>query len=162
MIPRQPGSSGVRKRPYVECRRKPAGLSGIVKTTRMIRKYASSWRRTKKFPGNPDRSVAKAHVPFFHRAYTGFSDVETAMTEDDVVQLFRKSAETLVNDYPACDTIMQLAKLLSESKGRMSKDHFEALVHIGAILYKQGLSEFRARSEVAATMKDSVGNEAKR
>ena len=81
------------------------------------------------------------------------------MTQDEVIELFRAEAATLGTlPHTQRDIIHQLATLLAESKGRLSKDNFETLVHIGAVMYQEGLGKYRAGVEVAATMKKSVEN----
>jgi hypothetical protein len=78
------------------------------------------------------------------------------MTTDDVIQLFRQQAATLGNVKESQrDIIMELAQLLAESRGRLSKENFESLVHIGAVMYQEGLRDYRARSEIATTMETS-------
>ena len=78
------------------------------------------------------------------------------MTQDDVIELFRQQAAILGEVKSSQhDIIMSLAKLLAESRGRLSKENFEALVRIGAVMYQEGLAQYRARSEVAATMEAS-------
>jgi hypothetical protein len=78
------------------------------------------------------------------------------MTRDDVIELFRQQAAALGNVKESQhDIIMELAQLLAESRGRLSKENFESLVHIGAVMYQEGLRDYRARSEVAATMEAS-------
>jgi hypothetical protein len=83
--------------------------------------------------------------------------MEAEMKKDDVLLLFREKAATL-GTIPATqdDIIVKLAELLANSQGYLSKDDFDDLVHIGAVMYQRGLSNFRAGTEVAATMRQSV------
>lgn len=75
------------------------------------------------------------------------------MTQEDVVELFRQQAATLGEVQSSqTEIILRLAQLLADSRGRLSKENFEELVHIGAVMYQQGLGQYRARAEVAATM----------
>jgi hypothetical protein len=78
------------------------------------------------------------------------------MTQDEILDMFRQRAETLDASTTANGTINDLANLLAQSRGRLSKENFDALLQIGAVLYKDGLSQFRARSEVTAMMNKSV------
>lgn len=79
------------------------------------------------------------------------------MTQNEVIEMFRAKAATL-GTLPATqrDIIQDLAKLLAESKGRLSKENFEMLVHIGAVMYQEALGKYRAGVEVTATMKKSA------
>jgi hypothetical protein len=89
--------------------------------------------------------------------------VEAGMTQEDVLELFRKQAATLGEVRVAqTDIIVRLAQLLADSKGRLSKENFEELVHIGAVMYQEGLGQFRARSEVTAMMKKSTQDQKKK
>jgi hypothetical protein len=82
--------------------------------------------------------------------------METEMTQDDVLGLFRQQAATLGEvQSTQTDIIMRLAQLLADSNGRLSKDNFEELVYIGAVMYQESAAKFRARSEVAAIMQKS-------
>jgi hypothetical protein len=83
--------------------------------------------------------------------------MEIEMTQDDVLELFREQA-TILGQVQASqsDIILRLAQLLADSKGRLSKENFEELVQIGAVMYQEGLGQFRARAEVATTMKKSA------
>ena len=75
------------------------------------------------------------------------------MTPDDVVQLFRETAETLhPNQASQNDAILQLAGLLAGSEDWLPRENFDALIGIGAVMFKDGLSQFRARAEVADMM----------
>lgn len=94
------------------------------------------------------------YLPYTWPLHTG-----DKMTRDDVLELFRKQAATLGEVKSSqSDIILKLADLLAESKGRLSKENFEELLHIGAVMYQEGLGQFRARTELAATMKKSTGN----
>ena len=53
---------------------------------------------------------------------------------------------------PKSDLILGLARLLAESRGRLSKENFESLVELGAALYKEGHSQYQARSDVDIIM----------
>jgi hypothetical protein len=79
------------------------------------------------------------------------------MTQDEVLEMFRKHAEVLGKvEESQRDIILSLAQLLAESNGRLSKENFDKLVHIGAVMYQEGLGQFNARNETAAIMKRSV------
>jgi hypothetical protein len=75
------------------------------------------------------------------------------MTPDDVVQLFREKAEALdKNQITQNDAILQLAGLLADTEEWLPKQSFNALIDVGAVMFRDGLSRFRATSEVADTM----------
>lgn len=79
------------------------------------------------------------------------------MTQDDILAMFRQQSETM--DYAGSrqnEIIFELAQLLADSRGRLSKENFEALVRIGALLYKEGQSRFHAQSDVDGIMKRSL------
>jgi hypothetical protein len=79
------------------------------------------------------------------------------MTQYEVMSLFNQKAEELGDDHTTeDDTISRLAQFLAESELRLSKEDFEFLTHMGAILYKHGLGQFTARADVAAVMKRSA------
>ena len=79
------------------------------------------------------------------------------MNQDDVLKLFRKEAASIeMVEESQSEIINRLAQLLADSRGRLSKENFDDLVHIGAVMYKEGLGKHRARTEVAATMKESL------
>jgi hypothetical protein len=79
------------------------------------------------------------------------------MTEDEVLKRIRKEADDLpVTDTVQGDTIMQFLSVLAESQALLPPENFDRLMHIAALLYKEGLSNFRARTEVAVTMDASV------
>jgi hypothetical protein len=90
-------------------------------------------------------------------AYTESIGMEIEMTRDDVLGLFREQVATLGEvQSTQTDIIMRLAQLIADSNVRLSKDNFEVLVHIGAVMYQESAGQFRARSEVAAIMEKSA------
>lgn len=54
------------------------------------------------------------------------------------------------------DLIRELSQLLADSRGTLSKDNFDTLVHIGSALYKSGSDQFNARQNVSDIMQRSV------
>lgn len=79
------------------------------------------------------------------------------MTQEDVLKLFRERAAALGQVQSSqSDIILRLAQLLADSRGRLSKENFEELVHIGAVMYQEGLGQYMARAEVTATMEKSA------
>ena len=81
------------------------------------------------------------------------------MTQDDILDMFRTYAETLqpAADAPALSAvILDLAQMLAESRGKLSKENFETLICIGGALYREGKSGFDARSDLADIMKRSA------
>ena len=81
------------------------------------------------------------------------------MTQEEILSMFRAEANRMPLELPvANEIILELAQLLAESRERLSKETFETLVHIGGVLYKEGRSQFDARADVAAIMKQSVEN----
>lgn len=79
------------------------------------------------------------------------------MTQEQILGMFRAQASHMPNELPTLNAaILELAQLLGDSRGRLSKENFEALVRIGAALYKEGNSRFHAKSEVDAIMKQST------
>ena len=78
------------------------------------------------------------------------------MTKDEILDLFRQQADMWRDAAPAPSVVIQeLAQLLADSRGRLSKEHFETLVRIGGTLYKEGLDQFAARADVAEIMRKS-------
>ncbi len=78
------------------------------------------------------------------------------MEKKEVLQLMREQAEAL-KEHPSYEQLVnQLADLLADSRGRLSKKNFEDLVSLGAALYKAGLSQFTARKDVTELMNKSV------
>ena len=79
------------------------------------------------------------------------------MTQDDVLDLFRQQAAEMPKDLPTQgDLVRELSRLLADSPGKLSKEDFESLVHIGAVLYKVGLDQFNARQNVSDIMQRSA------
>lgn len=82
------------------------------------------------------------------------------MDKDVVLRLIRERS-TFIDEHATYEEMVNgLAALLSDSKGRFSKEVFEQLVNLGAALYKAGLSQYRARGEVATLMEKSVAERA--
>lgn len=79
------------------------------------------------------------------------------MDQEEILNAFRRDAEAMENEAPALSkVILDLARLLADSRGRLSKEHFEALMDMGAVLYKQADAQFQGRSDVNAIMKQSA------
>ncbi|MEN3291177.1 MAG: hypothetical protein V7642_430 [Burkholderiales bacterium] len=100
----------------------------------------------------------------FHlAAYTGvFAEGEYEMTQLDVVKLFNAKAKDLGDDHTTEDnTIWRLAQFLADSEARLSKEDFDFLTHMGALMYKHGLGQYTARADVAAVMSKSARRLAK-
>lgn len=82
------------------------------------------------------------------------------MTQDEVIDMFRERAKTDSTELPLLNTIiLDLAGLLAESRGRLSKENFDALIRIGGALYKEGNSQYQARTDVGDIMKSATENE---
>jgi hypothetical protein len=83
------------------------------------------------------------------------------MSQDDVLQVFRQQADMLgaIQDSQR-DIILALAEVLAEAEPYMQKRHFDTLVHIGAVMYQEGLAQFNARSETDTLMEASVDDHA--
>jgi len=82
------------------------------------------------------------------------------MTQDQVVEMFREHARTDTTELPLLNTIiLDLARLLAESRGKLSKENFDALIRIGGALYKEGHSQYQARTDVGAIMKSATEND---
>ncbi|QAU33337.1 hypothetical protein EKL02_03595 [Janthinobacterium sp. 17J80-10] len=83
------------------------------------------------------------------------------MTKSDVIDLFMEAAGKLEKTpIRREDTILQLAQLIADTRATLSAASLAGLVHIGATIYKANLSQSRARKEIAATMLESVRNNA--
>lgn len=78
------------------------------------------------------------------------------MTQDEILDMFRQQSANMSDAFPQPNSvILELAQLLADSRGRLSKENFETLVRIGGVLYKEGLDQFDARSDIAKIMKKS-------
>ena len=84
------------------------------------------------------------------------------MTHDEILKLFREEAALLgAEPENQNDLILRLAQLLADSKGRLPKENFDELVHIGAVLYQKGLGQYNARADVAEIMRSSLEDQEK-
>jgi len=82
------------------------------------------------------------------------------MTQDEILGMFRDQADKVQTELPTLNAvILELAHLLADSHGKLSKENFETLVRLGGALYKEGQSRFDAKSDIAAIMKHSVENQ---
>lgn len=81
------------------------------------------------------------------------------MKQEEILQMFRDGAGNLgpIKDSQR-DIILTLADLLANSRGRLSKEDFEALVGIGSVLYQEGLAQYNARREMDSIMTKSADN----
>jgi len=80
------------------------------------------------------------------------------MTPERVFDMFRQHAATIALEEPApmlAGVIEELARLLAESREKLPEETFESLVRIGGVLYREGNSQYRAKSDVDAIMKKS-------
>lgn len=78
------------------------------------------------------------------------------MIQRDVLHMFREQAKRLGQiEASQADIILRLAQLLADCHGRLPRECFDEFVHIGAVMYQEGLGKFRARSEVAETIRKS-------
>jgi len=79
------------------------------------------------------------------------------MNQDDVLQLFRQHADSLgpIKESQR-DIILLLAQVLAASRPDLSRTHFNSLVHVGAVMYQEGLAHFNARSETETLMKEAA------
>lgn len=78
------------------------------------------------------------------------------MNPDHVIEMFRQHAGKIALQSPGPmlgHVIRDLAELLASSRGRLPKETFEELVRIGGVLYREGNSQYQARSDVDAIMK---------
>lgn len=82
------------------------------------------------------------------------------MTQDEILGIFREQADKAQTALPTLNAvILELAHLLADSRGKLSKENFETLIRIGGVLYKEGQNRFDAKSDVAAIMKHSLENQ---
>ena len=81
------------------------------------------------------------------------------MTQEEILMLFRQQATELPSDASSLGAAtLELAGLLADSRGRLSKENFEALVRIGGVLYKNGHDQYRGKHDVDTIMKHSHRN----
>jgi hypothetical protein len=81
------------------------------------------------------------------------------MTRDQILNLFRDQADKIQGESPLLNVvILDLAQMLADSRGRLSKENFDTLLRIGGALYKEGQSQFHGKSDVDAIMKKSTAN----
>lgn len=78
------------------------------------------------------------------------------MDKHVVLQLMREEAGRMAAHPSYEELVSQLADLLSDSRGRLSRENFDQLIGLGAALYKAGHSQFHARKDVAEMMNKSV------
>ncbi|HEV2612946.1 MAG TPA: hypothetical protein VGU61_21990 [Noviherbaspirillum sp.] len=82
------------------------------------------------------------------------------MTQEEVLATFRQLASDVETELPGRnEVILELAQLLADSRGRLSKENFEALVRIGSALYKDGHTQFKGKSDVDTIMRRSSENQ---
>lgn len=78
------------------------------------------------------------------------------MNQDQVLELFSQRAITLQETYSRSqDVIALLANITAHCHELISPEDVDALVHVGGILVKLSDRQTRARTEIAATMKNS-------
>jgi hypothetical protein len=78
------------------------------------------------------------------------------MTPEQIIEMFRQHAGEIALQAQGSmlsGVINELAQLLADSRGRLPKETFEALVRIGGALYREGNSQYQAKSDVDAIMK---------
>jgi hypothetical protein len=78
------------------------------------------------------------------------------MSQNEVLDLFKSEAATLEKAHARNqDTVVLLAEVIAHCSTTMLKEDLDSLIHIGGTLVKNSDTQLRARSEVAATMKES-------
>lgn len=80
------------------------------------------------------------------------------MTPERVTEMFRQHAGTIALEESGpmlASVIDELARLLADLHDRLPQETFESLVKIGGVLYREGGSQSRAKSDVDAIMKKS-------
>ena len=81
------------------------------------------------------------------------------MTRDEILEMFRQQSDGAAQELLERNAvILELAQLLADSRGRLSKENFDTLIRIGGVLYGEGRDRFNARSDVAEIMKTSAEN----
>ncbi|MBI1889827.1 MAG: hypothetical protein HYS18_04215 [Burkholderiales bacterium] len=79
------------------------------------------------------------------------------MTQNEALLLIGEEAEKLERSHVRQnDLIFSIARIVSSATETLSQESIEALILIGAFLYKGHLSQIRARADIAQTMTDSM------
>lgn len=79
------------------------------------------------------------------------------MTQQDIIELFRQESHYLGRvPNSQAGIIVKLADVIAAVGADISQEDFDALIHIGAVMYQEGEGLYRARHEVAETMLHSV------
>lgn len=82
------------------------------------------------------------------------------MIQNEVLGMFRDQAASLGKvEASQADIILRLAQLLADCRDRLPQEYFDEFIHIGAVMYQEGLGKFRARTEVAETVRQSARGE---
>jgi len=78
------------------------------------------------------------------------------MTQEEVLELFKKEAATLGTiESSQSDIILKLAQVLADTSDQIAQAAFERMIYVGAVMYQEALGEFRARAEMADMMQTS-------
>jgi hypothetical protein len=78
------------------------------------------------------------------------------MTTGDILDLFQKRAGKLGEiKETQSEIILLLAHVIANCKDTLAEEQYDELVHIGAVMYQDGLLQYRARTEVAIIMEKS-------
>jgi len=81
------------------------------------------------------------------------------MTQEEILTMFRQQAMDRPSDASSLNAAtIELAQLLADSRGRLSKENFEMLVRIGGVLYKIGHEQYHGKNDVDTIMKHSHRN----
>lgn len=78
------------------------------------------------------------------------------MTEEEILDLFRTKAAAMDGEPTKSDLVRDLALLLATSGSSLSKENFETLLDVGAAIYRLGLTQFNATTDVAEIMRESL------
>lgn len=82
------------------------------------------------------------------------------MTREDALHLFIEEANKLEKTHiRQDDIILQLAQLVAACEPVLQKESCDALVKIGATLYKANRSRMQAREDIAVTMQESLASD---
>ncbi|HZW20293.1 hypothetical protein [Noviherbaspirillum sp.] len=80
------------------------------------------------------------------------------MTAERILEMFRQHAGTIALEESGpmlASVIEELAQLLADSHEKLPEETFASLVRIGGVLYREGNSQFRAKTDVDAIMEKS-------